>query len=320
MFVFNHQIEYSWKYYVKRFLLPFFDLFYLIILKISNRTKSDKKFNVVICTIFKDEAIYLKEWIEYHKIVGVEHFYMYNNFSSDNFKEVLNVYIEQNIVTLIDWPIQQGQFSAYQHWSDNFKCETQWVSFLDPDEFICPIFELSIVDWVKKFRNFPCIVMYWRMFGTSGKIRNNCDMLVTEQYTICWDKLYTVGKVLYNTDYDIAIFDFAVHHATKTKVRIYGINIIIPPINEFKYFLRWDIHRVGNHLPDDFTIQVNHYWSKSFMTYYAKTLKSDVAFIVNPKNMDYFLWHERHNKSTDFKIFRFIIQLKDSLGLISREQ
>ncbi len=32
-----------------------------------------------LCAIFKDEADYLREWIEFHRIVGVEHFYLYNN-------------------------------------------------------------------------------------------------------------------------------------------------------------------------------------------------------------------------------------------------
>lgn len=37
----------------------------------------EKKYNVSICAIFKNEAPYLKEWIEFNNIVGVNHFYMY---------------------------------------------------------------------------------------------------------------------------------------------------------------------------------------------------------------------------------------------------
>jgi len=42
-----------------------------------------------ICTIFKNEARYLREWIEFHRLVGVDHFYLYENRSEDDFAPVL---------------------------------------------------------------------------------------------------------------------------------------------------------------------------------------------------------------------------------------
>jgi hypothetical protein len=33
--------------------------------------------------IFKDEASYLPEWFEFHRLVGVERFFLYDNGSSD---------------------------------------------------------------------------------------------------------------------------------------------------------------------------------------------------------------------------------------------
>lgn len=30
---------------------------------------------LAVCAIFRDEAPYLAEWIEFHRLVGVEHFY-----------------------------------------------------------------------------------------------------------------------------------------------------------------------------------------------------------------------------------------------------
>ena len=61
------------------------------------------KYQLALCAIFKNEAPYLKEWIEFHKLVGVEHFYLYNNESDDNYLEVLKPYLETNQVDLIDW-------------------------------------------------------------------------------------------------------------------------------------------------------------------------------------------------------------------------
>lgn len=50
-----------------------------------------------ICAIFRNEADYLKEWIEFHRLVGVEHFFLYNNFSEDAYLSILGDYIGQGL-------------------------------------------------------------------------------------------------------------------------------------------------------------------------------------------------------------------------------
>lgn len=59
---------------------------------------------LIACTLFRDDGMYLKEWVGFHHLIGVEHFYLYNHGSLDNPREVLNDFIQQGIVTLIDWP------------------------------------------------------------------------------------------------------------------------------------------------------------------------------------------------------------------------
>ncbi len=81
--------------------------------------------------------MFLREWIEFHILVGVEHFYLYNNFSEDNYLEVLQPYIESGIVTLTDWPIESGQLSAYLDCFKRHKNHTVWKAYINPDEFIC---------------------------------------------------------------------------------------------------------------------------------------------------------------------------------------
>ncbi|VFM99178.1 MAG: Glycosyltransferase family 92 [Candidatus Kentron sp. G] len=36
------------------------------------------RYFLVFATNFKDENTYLREWLEYHLLVGVEHFYLYD--------------------------------------------------------------------------------------------------------------------------------------------------------------------------------------------------------------------------------------------------
>ena len=48
-----------------------------------------------IAAIMKNEKPYLKEWLEYHQLIGVEHFYLCDNDSNDGTEEYLQPYIKQ---------------------------------------------------------------------------------------------------------------------------------------------------------------------------------------------------------------------------------
>ena len=49
------------------------------------------------CTIYRDDAAYLAEWIEFHRLMGVERFFLYDNGSTDNHREVLAGYLAEGV-------------------------------------------------------------------------------------------------------------------------------------------------------------------------------------------------------------------------------
>lgn len=272
--------------------------------------KYDKKYKFAICAIFKDESPFLREWIEFHRMIGFEHFYLYNNNSSDNYKDVLQPYLTNQTVTLIDFPYNHAQARAYESFYMTYRHETQWVSFIDIDEYICPNSHLTLKEWIKDYENYPVIQIYWKMFGTSGLLHHDYSKLVIEQYTVSWKGLYHCGKCLINTDYDIISFDSSCHHCPTVAVSFHGKNRRVHPINIF--------HRAtmgpGTFLKTDESnpsIQINHYWSKAWDCYDEKRNKTDVYYKDNPKkDLHYFLWHENQNCSSDLNIFKYLIQLK----------
>lgn len=95
VFKFDKPKEINLKQVIKLFLYPFLSLFYKLLFVFQTRDKRRCAYSLSVCSIFKNEAPYLREWIEYHLIVGIEHFYLYNNNSEDNFEEVLRPYIEK---------------------------------------------------------------------------------------------------------------------------------------------------------------------------------------------------------------------------------
>lgn len=295
-------------------VLSIWYFFLLLLVRFRNKGKV-KKYEFSICAIFKNESLILKEWIEYHLIVGVDHFYLYNNNSDDNFREILQPYIDKSLVTLIEWNFPPpSQFPAYKHFFDNYWSETQWIAYIDLDEFICPFKETTIKDWINKYKNYSSIVLYWKQFGTSGKIYNDNEKLITEQYTICWEKYFSIGKTIVNTDYIVSDFSAKNLHAMATSIKLFGFIISIPPINEFKKFIKFKSNRIGFwRSTKDFTAQINHYGTKSYNNYiFNKTKRGDVNNHV--RDLETFFWAEQYNTSSDLKIFRFITELKIRMG------
>ncbi|MCZ2486953.1 glycosyltransferase family 92 protein [Aquirufa antheringensis] len=307
-FIFGPEVDYNFKFYVKVLLSYFLDFYFSVILNIINKTVSNKKYKISICTIFKNESHNFHEWVEYHRIIGIEHFYLYNNFSDDDYLEVLTPYIEEGLVTLINWPFPMGQFSAYENFYKNYYSDSSWIIFLDLDEFITLLNKDNLFDWLEQFKLYPGVILYWKMFGTSGLYEHDFNKLTIEQYHVCWPKMYNIGKTFINTNFKIAFFDSMVHHSPVFKIKLFCFNILIPSINEFKRFFIYDFHRVG-FLNSNFSVQINHYWSKSYNYYVERKLKrGDVN--NHERNINIFYAHEENNSSSDYSIFRNIIKLK----------
>ena len=126
-FIFDNPHVYNLKWFVKNVLYFPFEAVYHCRLAFCRVKPRSKKYKVAICAIFKNEANYMKEWIEFHQMMGVDHFYLYNNNSADDYFSVLSQYIEKGIVTLVEWPEVPGQLTAYKNWYEKYRFETKWA-------------------------------------------------------------------------------------------------------------------------------------------------------------------------------------------------
>lgn len=297
---------------IKLFISFALDIIYNIILHLSNERKNlsqdkkKKKYYISICTVFKDEAKFLKEWIDFHQMLGVDHFYLYNNFSSDNYLEILSTYINNGIVTLIDWPYEKAQIQAFEDCYNKCKNETYWLTFIDVDEFFCPFYSDNLKEWISKFEKYPSILIYWKMFGTSGKFVHDNNKYVIEQYTHSWEKCYNIGKQILNTSYiPVNIY----HHYIYVYAQILGVKFKIPSMNEFGHFITYPNTNIVN---KNYSIQLYHYWSKAYDEYISKRNKGDVFYGKDALTRTFviFMNFEKRNKTIDVKINRFLIRFK----------
>ncbi|MGD1699540.1 glycosyltransferase family 92 protein [Dapis sp. BLCC M229] len=130
--------------------------------------KKGEKCKLSICAIMKDEGLYLEEWLEFHKLVGVEKFYLYDNNSTDNTQDILQFYIQNSEVIYYNWPDRPGQISAYTHCLNNHKYDSEWIAFIDLDEFLFPTVADKITDIIDEFSDVSALGVNWLNFGTSG--------------------------------------------------------------------------------------------------------------------------------------------------------
>ncbi len=130
--------------------------------------KTSPSYYLAVCAIAKNEGVYFREWIEWHKNLGVEKFYIYDNESSDHTKEVLAPYIESGLVEYTFFPGKRQQLVAYDHCLDKHRLDTHWIAVIDVDEFIVPIKDKTIPEFLKRFENFAAVEINWLIYGSGG--------------------------------------------------------------------------------------------------------------------------------------------------------
>jgi hypothetical protein len=136
-----------------------------------------------VCAIYRDEGPYLREWVEFHRLVGVEHFFLYNNGSldSDSHREALEPYIADGSVTARDWEIFPGQLPAYEDCLREHRGDSRWIAFIDIDEFVFSPSGERLPDILARYEECPGIGVERADFGTSGH-RTRPPGLVIENY------------------------------------------------------------------------------------------------------------------------------------------
>ncbi len=138
--------------------------------------------DVAVVAIVMDEADYLEEWLAYHLALGVDHFFIYDNGSTDGSAELLERYINHGLVTRIDWPIGGGQLAAYNHALRMFGDATRWLAYFDPDEFVVPLVDDDIPALLARYPDAAVLRVPRVEFGFSGH-RTRPDGLTIDEYT-----------------------------------------------------------------------------------------------------------------------------------------
>lgn len=257
----------------------------LLILFLPALMMASEKYVLSIAAIFQNEGPYLREWLEYHKKVGVEHFWLYNNNSQDNYKEILAEYIAANVVELIDWPTEDTHdafvkfcFSTQpKAFTDAIKRSakrTKWLALIDLDEFIVPVCETSIPAVLENhFSNVAGVCVNWQCYGTSGVEKCRQD----EQ-----GSFYILDQLIYKMKWDAAWNQYS-KSIVKPKYVVKSVNPHCCLYRSGYYHVngRGEVVEDKNNGVYIDKIRVNHYWSRDEWYLYNYKIPRQQKWIEN---------------------------------------
>ena len=265
----------------------------------------NSKVYLSIVSIAKNEGPYIKEWIEYHKLVGVERFYFYDNASTDNTREVLEPYIKDGTVVYNYCEGSCLQNLVYADAILKYKNQTRWLAIIDLDEYIVPTEKDNIPDFLKDYEKYPAVGINWVMFDSNGYKTKPLSGggLVTANYTRV-SKNYNLVK---NNYIKSIVKPKMVSSVYDPHFAVYKYNK--PAVNENFENLQGSVTKHTSIRK----IRINHYYSKSEEEYAKKTERGNadnsakreyVSKLVNFPDYEY-----------DYAIQKYVPELKKRMNI-----
>lgn len=136
---------------------------------------------LAICTAIKDQHLDIREWIFYHRAIGVQRFYLVDTGSTPPMQATLQDYIDIGLVhythdNAIPWrPGTHGpQITIYENCIQNFGNQHSWMAFIDADEFLIvkdptvPDLTTLLMEYEDDAGLIGGLAVNWVVFGSSG--------------------------------------------------------------------------------------------------------------------------------------------------------
>ena len=152
-----------------------------------------EKDKIAVLTIAKNEAKYIKEWIDYHRDLGVDRFFIINNDELGN-DEMQNIITENNKNDIVQLRVpgadglakigmQEGAYNSVLNQVIRRYNDIKWLAVIDIDEFLY-LGGMKIKDYLNqdKFSDTDVIHLNWRLYGDNGNVLYE-DRPVQERFT-----------------------------------------------------------------------------------------------------------------------------------------
>ncbi len=155
--------------------------------KINEYSSNQKKINICICSIGKNENLYAREFVEYYFKLGIDKIFIYDNneLEGENFDDILKDFIESKFVEIFDARgLSAIQIPLYNYCYRKNKDFYDWIGFLDFDEFLFIKSKEPIKTYFyhERFNKCQLIFFNWIMFNDNNLIKYDNRSLM-ERFT-----------------------------------------------------------------------------------------------------------------------------------------
>jgi hypothetical protein len=283
--------------------------FFTLFLFFASASISAYEYNISACCIFQNEDRFLKEWIDYHRLIGVEHFYVYDNMSDDHSRKVLEPYIKKGIVEYIYWERTYNlekewwhvQRDAYIDAVERAKNQSKWLAIIDTDEFIVPIKDYDLKAFLDDFDDYGGVCISWVFYGSSGIQTISQNTWMVAQLLNRSELTYHLNKI------------------TKSIVRPERVDAqksFFPHTCAYKdgyYHVNAKKQRLKKSVVRDFgseRIRLHHYWARDLDFLYQHKLPRYARWIGEERALEKVKIEEEMNECFDPVILDVINRLK----------
>ncbi len=273
-----------------------------------------------LVAIFRGEDDYLIEWLEFHKLMGVEHFILYDNGLEKSSAVLLKPYIKEGTVTHIPFPDISGlrdgrhadtlsiQQMAYADFVKRFSHHFKYVLQLDIDEFLFPKSHNSITEVLNKFNDSKLsrIEINWTNFGDSGHLTKPSGLVINNFTKSGSNVLPHSVKSISNTQYFSKKFAYTNVHRFSHR---------FSPKDIFTKLLLGYPHIIKGKTANDL-FQLNHYITKSKEEFLDKGKKFKKGWQTGKKTKElYAELNSQFNQVDNKNILRFLSELSKTMQL-----
>ena len=265
------------------------------------------KYYLALTTVFRNEARFLKEWIEFYKLMGVEHFYLYNHLSEDDYMQVLEPYIRSGLVDLtqltyepknaVEWR-SLVQNKAYLNTTITIKNEVEWLICIDADEFMYPLHDVNLQNVLHRYDDYASLSLNFHNFLSCDVQRIEDGKLMIEELVMARGELDEWVKTIVKPRY---VISFPNSHYAKLKSGYVQIKEDYEALFGYK-----------NHNPIMDVIAINHYKYRDLEFFNSVKLNRIAA--DNKRTKKRFVDENKCNNAVyDDKILKFVPLLREAV-------
>ena len=280
---------------------------FLIIFGITKTKKpplKENKIKVCLCSIGKEENLYIKEFVSHYKKIGYDNIFIYDNndINGEKFEDVLQNEINEGLVSIINYrgyhnSQLKSYFDCYE--KNNHKCN--WLSFFDIDEFleINPP-NLTVQEFLSNDRFNKCnnVKLNWVSYYNDSDILYYENRPVQERFKNFTESKHIKSTIRGNLTFNYWNMAKNPHTSMNNVSSCSGSGYLIDPNSPFN-------------IPPDITYaKIKHYHKKSFEEYCIKIKRAKPYYsqttIMKSKQFARNFYLENKNNKEKLEIMRKI--------------